>query len=176
MSRSIATAARSASTARSTSSTSTCQTSACASPTQTRPGTGGTIAAIGDLNVGLTICYDLRFPELYRAYAVAGVTVVTVPAAFLERTGRDHWEVLLRARAIENQCWVVAANQHGKLPAGLTAYGRSMIVDPWGTVVAQAPDGQGVIVAECDDERVARVRAAVPSLAHRRPEAYDVPT
>ena len=140
------------------------------------PGTGGTIAAIGDLNVGLTICYDLRFPELYRAYAVAGVTVVTVPAAFLERTGRDHWEVLLRARAIENQCWVVAANQHGKLPAGLTAYGRSMIVDPWGTVVVQAPDGQGVIVAECDDERVARVRAAVPSLAHRRPEAYDVPT
>ena len=140
------------------------------------PGTGGTIARFGDLSVGLTICYDLRFPELYRAYAVAGATVLTVPAAFLERTGRDHWEVLLRARAIENQCFVVAANQHGKLPAGLTAYGRSMIIEPWGTVLAQAPDGEGVIVAECDHERLARVRAHVPSLAHRRPEAYDVPT
>ena len=105
------------------------------------PGTGGTIATLGDVQVGLTICYDLRFPELYRAYAVAGATVVTVPAAFLERTGRDHWEVLLRARAIENQCFVVAANQYGALPAGITAYGRSMIVDPWGTVLAQAPDG-----------------------------------
>ena len=94
---------------------------------------------------------------------MAGATVVTVPAAFLERTGRDHWEVLLRARAIENQCFVVAANQHGALPAGLTAYGRSMIVDPWGTVLAQAPDGQGVIVAECDHERArARARCRCP--------------
>ena len=140
------------------------------------PGTGGVIARIGELGVGLTICYDLRFPELYRAYAVAGATVLTVPAAFLERTGRDHWEVLLRARAIENQCFVVAANQFGSLPAGLTAYGRSMIVEPWGTVLVQAPDGEGVIVAECDHERLARVRAHVPSLAHRRPEAYGQPT
>ena len=116
------------------------------------PGTGGVIATLGDVRVGLTICYDLRFPELYRAYAVAGATVLTVPAAFLERTGRDHWEVLLRARAIENQCFVVAANQYGALPAGLTAYGRSMIIDPWGTVLAQAPDGQGVIVADCDHD------------------------
>ena len=139
------------------------------------PGTGGVIAALGDLRVGLTICYDLRFPELYRAYAVAGATVLTVPAAFLERTGRDHWEVLLRARAIENQCFVVAANQYGALPAGLTAYGRSMIVDPWGTVLSQAPDGEGVIVAACDHDALARVRAQVPSLAHRRPEAYDLP-
>jgi predicted amidohydrolase len=137
------------------------------------PGTGGAIAALGDLRVGLTICYDLRFPELYRAYALAGATVLTVPAAFLERTGRDHWEVLLRARAIENQCFVVAANQYGRLPAGITAYGRSMIVDPWGTVLAQAPDGHGVIVADCDHEALARVRQQVPSLAHRRPEAYD---
>jgi len=140
------------------------------------PGTGGVIAALGDVQVGLTICYDLRFPELYRAYALAGATVITVPAAFLERTGRDHWEVLLRARAIENQCFVAAANQYGRLPAGITAYGRSMVVDPWGTVIAQASDGHGVIVAECDHELLARVRAQVPSLAHRRPEAYDTPT
>ena len=127
-----------------------------------------------DVQVGLTICYDLRFPELYRSYAVAGATVVTVPAAFLERTGRDHWEVLLRARAIENQCFVVAANQYGALPAGLTAYGRSMIVDPWGTVIAQASDGEGVICATCDHELLDRVRAQVPSLAHRKPEAYEL--
>ncbi len=138
------------------------------------PGTGGAIAALGGVQVGLTICYDLRFPELYRAYAVAGATVLTVPAAFLERTGRDHWEVLLRARAIENQCFVAAANQYGALPAGLTAYGRSMVVDPWGTVLAQAPDGVGVIVADCDHDALARVRAQVPSLAHRRPEAYEL--
>ena len=91
---------------------------------------------------------------------MAGATVVTVPAAFLERTGRDHWEVLLRARAIENQCFVVAANQYGALPAGFTAYGRSMIVDPWGTVLAQAPDGEGVIVG--------RVRPRTPSRACAR--------
>jgi predicted amidohydrolase len=133
-------------------------------------------AELDGVTVGLTVCYDLRFPELYRAYAVAGATVVTVPAAFLERTGRDHWEVLLRARAIENQCFVIAANQHGALPAGLTAYGRSMIVDPWGTVLVQAPDGQGVIVAECDHDALERVRLQVPSLAHRRPESYGVPT
>jgi predicted amidohydrolase len=139
------------------------------------PGTGPVIAELGDVHVGLTICYDLRFPELYRAYGVAGATVITVPAAFLERTGRDHWEVLLRARAIENQCFVAAANQYGALPAGLTAYGRSMIVDPWGTVIAQASDGQGVIAATCDHDYLAGVRTQVPSLAHRKPEAYDLP-
>ena len=138
------------------------------------PGTGPVIAELGGVRVGLTICYDLRFPELYRAYGVAGATVITVPAAFLERTGRDHWEVLLRARAIENQCFVVAANQYGTLPAGLTAYGRSMIIDPWGTVVAQASDGPGVVAAECDHALLARVRAQIPSLANRRPEAYDL--
>jgi deaminated glutathione amidase len=139
------------------------------------PGTGGAMATLAGVQIGLTICYDLRFPDLYRAYAVAGATLLTVPAAFLERTGRDHWEVLLRARAIENQCFVAAANQHGPLPAGFSAYGRSMIVDPWGTVLAQAPDGIGVIAADCDHDALARVRAQVPSLAHRRPEAYEVP-
>ena len=138
------------------------------------PGAGPVIAELEGLRIGLTICYDLRFPELYRAYGVAGATVVTVPAAFLERTGRDHWEVLLRARAIENQCFVVAANQYGALPAGLTAYGRSMIVDPWGTVIAQASDGEGVICATCEHELLDRVRAQVPSLAHRKPEAYEL--
>ena len=140
------------------------------------PGTGGVIAPLDGVQFGLTICYDLRFPELYRAYAIAGATVLTVPAAFLERTGRDHWEVLLRARAIESQCFVAAANQYGALPAGLTAYGRSMIVDPWGTVMAQASDGHGVIVADCDHDLLASVRAQVPSLAHRRPEAYEPPS
>jgi predicted amidohydrolase len=138
------------------------------------PGTGPVIAELGGVRLGLTICYDLRFPELYRAYGVAGATVITVPSAFLERTGRDHWEVLLRARAIENQCFVAAANQYGPLPAGLTAYGRSMIVDPWGTVRAQAADGVGVITADCDHEFLTRVRAQVPSLAHRKPEAYGL--
>lgn len=138
------------------------------------PGTEGVIAHLAGLEVGLSICYDLRFPELYRAYAVAGATVVTVPAAFLERTGRDHWEVLLRARAIENQCFVLAANQHGALPAGFTAYGRSLIADPWGTVLAQAADGERVIVADCDHAELARIRAHLPALAHRRPAAYVV--
>ena len=138
------------------------------------PGTEGVIAQLAGLEVGLSICYDLRFPELYRAYAIGGATVVTVPAAFLERTGRDHWEVLLRARAIENQCFVLAANQHGRLPAGFTAYGRSLIADPWGTVLAQAADGEHVIVAECDHDALARVRTQLPALAHRRPAAYVV--
>ena len=132
------------------------------------PGTEPVIAELDGVRVGLTICYDLRFPELYRAYGIAGATVVTVPAAFLERTGRDHWEVLLRARAIENQCFVVAANQFGSLPAGLTAYGRSMIVEPWGTVLVQAPDGEGVIVAELQRERIESVRRQLPALEHRR--------
>jgi deaminated glutathione amidase len=125
-------------------------------------------------SLGMTICYDVRFPELYRALSERGAEILTVPAAFTLATTRDHWEVLLRARAIENQCFVAAANQYGALPAGLTAYGRSMIVDPWGTVIAQASDGEGVICATCDHELLDRVRAQVPSLAHRKPEAYEL--
>lgn len=121
--------------------------------------------------LGLSICYDLRFPELYRALALAGAQVLTVPAAFAERTGRDHWEVLLRARAIENGAFVLAPAQIGG-PPGQPAFGRSMVIDPWGTIVAQAPDTIGIIRAELDLERVASVRRQIPVLANRRPAAY----
>ncbi len=99
--------------------------------------------------LGLSICYDLRFPELYRALALAGAEVLTVPANFTERTGRDHWEILLRARAIENGAWVLAPAQIGG-PPGQPASGRSMVVDPWGTVIAQAPDTVGIVRADLD--------------------------
>ena len=118
--------------------------------------------------VGLSICYDLRFPELYRQLAVAGARVLLVPAAFTTHTGRDHWEVLLRARAIENQCYVVAAGQIGDHDPGRSCFGRSMVIDPWGTVVAQAPDGVGLAVADLDLERLDPIRQEVPSLANRR--------
>jgi deaminated glutathione amidase len=121
------------------------------------------------VRVGLTICYDLRFPELYRRLAVDEMaTVMVVPAAFMAHTGRDHWEVLLRARAIENQCYVLAAGQIGDHEPNRTCYGRSMVVDPWGTVVAQAADVIGVIVADIDLDRVATIRTQVPSLANRQ--------
>jgi predicted amidohydrolase len=123
------------------------------------------------VRIGLTICYDLRFPELYRTLALAGAEVLTVPANFTERTGRDHWEVLLRARAIENGAWVLAPSQIGG-PPGQPAFGRSMIVDPWGTVVAQASDQVGIITADIETDRVAAVRHQIPVLANRRPEAY----
>jgi predicted amidohydrolase len=122
--------------------------------------------------LGLTICYDLRFPELYRRLAVDGAQVLAVPAAFTVPTTRDHWEILLRARAIENQAFVVAANQVGRHAPGLKTGGRSMIVDPWGIVLAQAPDTETHIVAELDLARLARIRADLPSLANRRPEVY----
>jgi predicted amidohydrolase len=125
--------------------------------------------------LGLTICYDLRFPELYRILAVEGAEVITVPAAFTLFTGKDHWELLLRARAVENQCYVVAANQWGMHRDGKASYGRSMIVDPWGIVLAQAPDEDGVIVAELERARMEEVRRALPSLANRQPAAYRRP-
>jgi predicted amidohydrolase len=122
--------------------------------------------------LGLTICYDLRFPELYRALALVGAQVLTVPANFTERTGRDHWEVLLRARAIENGAYVLAPAQIGG-PPNQPAYGHSMIVDPWGTVIAQAPDTVGIIRADIETDRVAAVRRQIPVLANRRPAAYS---
>jgi predicted amidohydrolase len=127
------------------------------------------------VELGLSICYDLRFPELYRILAVAGARVIALPAAFTLATTRDHWETLVRARAIENQAFVVAANQVGAHPAGHRSGGRSMIVDPWGTVLAQAPDRACHIVAELDLDAQLEIRASLPSLANRRPAAYRAP-
>jgi predicted amidohydrolase len=125
--------------------------------------------------VGLTICYDLRFPELYRILALEGCEVATVPAAFTLYTGKDHWELLLRARAVENQCYIVAANQWGSFAEGKAAYGRSSIVDPWGVVLAQAPDEDTVISAELDRGRLEEIRRRLPSLANRQPSSYQWP-
>ncbi len=125
-----------------------------------------------EVEVGLTVCYDLRFPELYRILAVRGARVITVPSAFTATTGRDHWEVLLRARAIENQAYVVAPNQIGKAPPHYESYGRSAIVDPWGVVIALAPDRECYIAADLDLDAQRRIRESLPSLANRRPEAY----
>jgi len=139
------------------------------------PGTEPVVAQAEDWSIGLTICYDLRFPELYRILALAGAELVTVPAHFTTPTGRDHWHVLLRARAIENQCYVAAAGQVGETLPGKPAYGRSLIADPWGVVLAQAPDEETVIVADVDRARLGDIRAKLPSLANRQPEAYRPP-
>lgn len=118
--------------------------------------------------IGMSICYDLRFPELYRRLADRGADIITVPSAFALATGRDHWEVLLRARAIENQAYVVAANQYGPLSAELVTYGRSMIIDPWGIPLAVAADGPGVTMAAIDLDRAKSIRQRLPALQHRR--------
>lgn len=118
--------------------------------------------------IGLTICYDLRFPELYRALADRGARILTVPAAFAMKTGKDHWEVLLRARAIENQAYVLAPNQFGIKPDGSVCYGHSLIVDPWGTVVARASDTEAVITADLDGGYLEKVRQMLPALKNRR--------
>jgi predicted amidohydrolase len=117
---------------------------------------------------GLSVCYDLRFPELYRAQSQRGAELLCVPSAFTLATGRDHWEVLLRARAIENQCFVIAPAQWGRHPGNRVTYGRSMIVDPWGTVLCCCPDGIGVAVAEVDRESLLRIRKSLPALEHRK--------
>jgi nitrilase len=118
--------------------------------------------------IGLSVCYDVRFPELYRALVDRGATVLLVPAAFTVPTGRDHWEILLRARAIESQCFVIAAAQWGEHSATRRSYGRALIVDPWGTPLCTAPDGEGVALAELDFARLEDVRRRLPSLRHRR--------
>jgi deaminated glutathione amidase len=140
------------------------------------PGDEPVVSELADgSGLGLTICYDLRFPELSRILAVRGAQVLTVPAAFTETTTRDHWEVLLRARAIENQCFVIAANQVGEPAPGIRTGGRSMIVDPWGLVLAQAPDAETFVVAELDFGRLERIRTKLPSLANRQANAYRWP-
>ncbi len=121
--------------------------------------------------VGMTICYDLRFPELYRSLALMGAEVLVVPSNFAMHTGKDHWEPLLRARAIENGAWVLAPATTGSR-GGFNAYGRSLAVDPWGTVVACSPDEVGFTLVDVDVDRVRAVRERVPSLANRRPETY----
>jgi len=122
--------------------------------------------------VGLSICYDVRFPELYRALADGDARIVFVPAAFTQGTGRDHWELLLRARAVENQVFVVAPNQFGEHPGGKRSYGRSMIVDPWGTVLAQAPDAECVVLAELNLALLDAVRERMPVHEHRRSDIF----
>jgi deaminated glutathione amidase len=129
----------------------------------------------GGAGLGQSICYDLRIPEHYRILAVRGALVIALPAAFTLATTRDHWELLVRARAVENQAFLVAANQVGSHPGGHRSGGRSMIVDPWGIVLAQAPDREGHIVAELDLERQREIRTQLPALANRRPAAYRWP-
>ena len=132
------------------------------------PGKDVVVAPTPFGGIGLSICYDLRFPELYRAHAARGARLLAVPSAFAPETGKDHWELLLRARAIENQAFVLAAAQCGQNAPDRASYGRSLIADPWGTVLAQAPDRPCVVAAECDFEAQDRVRTALPALRHRR--------
>jgi predicted amidohydrolase len=132
-------------------------------------------ADIDGLGIGLSVCYDLRFPELYRILALRGARILAVPSAFTLATGRDHWQVLLRARAVENQAFVLAPDQFGEAPPHYSSYGRSMIVDPWGTVLATAAEGERAIVADLDLAAQERVREKLPALANRRPRAYVWP-
>ena len=132
------------------------------------PGTEVVVADTALGKVGLSVCYDLRFPELYRKHADQGAVLITVPAAFTLMTGKDHWEVLLRARAIENQAYVIAPAQQGRHPKDRLTWGHAMVVDPWGLVTARASEGEGLAVAELDLEYLARVRRSLPALSHRR--------
>jgi predicted amidohydrolase len=137
------------------------------------PGDEVVVSELADgSRLGMSICYDIRFPELYRSLAAGGAEVVAIPSAFTLATTRDHWEVLVRARAIENQCFVIAANQIGAHPPGNRSGGRSLIVDPWGLVLAGAPDSETVIVADLDFASLHDIRRRLPALAHRRPDAY----
>ncbi len=132
------------------------------------PGAETVVVDAGFAVVGLSICYDLRFPELYRELTFRGARVLAIPSAFTERTGKDHWEVLLRARAIENLAYVFAPAQVGVHGKGRASHGHAMIVDPWGAVVAQVADGEGVALAELDMQRLERVRRELPALSHAR--------
>ncbi len=137
------------------------------------PGNEIVTAKAGAATLGLSVCYDVRFPELYRLLALRGAEILAVPAAFTLQTGKDHWEILLRARAIENQTFVLAPAQWGRKADGRWTYGRSMIVDPWGIVLATCPDRDGYALAPLDLDYLDRFRAEFPALANRRPETYD---
>jgi predicted amidohydrolase len=140
------------------------------------PGDEVVVSELADSSrMGMSICYDVRFPELYRALVDRGAEVIAIASAFTLATTRDHWEVLVRARAIENQCFVIAANQIGAHPPGNRSGGRSMIVDPWGLVLASAPDTETAIVADLDFENLHNIRRRLPALTHRRPELYERP-
>ena len=132
------------------------------------PGDDAVVAEAPFGTLGLSVCYDLRFPELYRKLVDAGAIALAVPAAFTLTTGKDHWHVLLRARAIEQQSYVLAAAQTGHHYGRRRSYGHALIADPWGTVLAECGEGEGVAVAAIDSEYVARVRGSLPSLAHRK--------
>lgn len=132
-------------------------------------------ASVDGVEVGLSVCYDLRYPELYRILVVRGARLLAVPSAFTAATGRDHWQPLLRARAIENQAFVLAPNQFGEAPPHYSSHGRSAIVDPWGVVLATAPDEECFVAAELDLAAQERIRERLPSLANRRPRAYAWP-
>jgi predicted amidohydrolase len=134
------------------------------------------VADVGPLRVGMSTCYDLRFPELFRAHLSRGANTVLLPSAFTAATGKDHWEPLLRARAIENQVFVIAPNQRGNSTEKLHWHGRSMIVDPWGIVLATAPDRDCWIAADLDLDAQQRVRSTLPSGEHRRPELFGETT
>jgi predicted amidohydrolase len=139
-----------------------------------QPGEEIVVSTLADgTGLGMSICYDLRFPELFRILTLRGARVIVVPSAFTLPTTRDHWEVLLRARAIENQCFVVAPNQIGDHPGGARTGGRSLLIDPWGVVLAGAPDAVTAIAADLDLNRVDEVRGRIPALTQRRPAAYN---
>ena len=140
-----------------------------------QPGSAIATAPVGGLIAGLSVCYDLRFPELFRILALRGARLLLVPSAFTAATGRDHWEVLLRARAIENQAFVLAPNQVGEAPPHFDSYGHSAIVDPWGAVLVSAPEGECFVAADLDLDEQDRVRESLPALANRRPAAYVWP-
>jgi predicted amidohydrolase len=132
------------------------------------PGERAVVAPLPQIGLGMSICYDVRFPHLYRALAKAGAGLLAVPAAFTVPTGQAHWHVLLRARAIENGCYVIAPAQTGTHPGGRKTYGHALIIDPWGKVLAEAGEGVGVLLADIDPALVAATRAKLPSLGHDR--------
>jgi len=140
------------------------------------PGDEIVVVEAGPLTIGMSVCYDLRFPEQFRIMALRGATIVTLPSAFTATTGKDHWEPLIRARAIENQVFVIAPDQRGASTERLQWHGRSMIVDPWGVILAQAADTDCFITADLDLDAQRDIRKRLPSLANRRPGSYVWPS